>query len=229
MAEREPLSAKFTITNLDNNAEFTCRFADGPAVVVEGYAGWQVISRPKDVGIVEWQGRNPMSIEIPFLIDYFIDDPDINLPGAQCEAKIKILERMCGIGSHAQPPILRVDGGGLIPHDYTINKKLNWVIENLTWDKAVEYRDLYSGRRRRAGGTIVIREFRTAKEILRTIKSSDRARRPKWHIVKKGENLKKIAGIYYRDPNKWKLISDANNIRDPRHLKINSRLKIPRG
>jgi hypothetical protein len=225
MPEPESHGQHFTITNLETGAKFVAQFTDGPAIVTEGYAGWQVVPRPREIGVVEWQGRNPMAIEIPFMIDYFTA---IESASDRCESKVTVLETMCGIGTHNQPPILRVDGEGAIPHDYTINKQLVWVIEQLTWSKEIELRDRVTGRRVRAGGTIQIRQFITAKDILRTIGPKSRARIPRVHTVVRGENLRKIANIYYGEPNKWKIIADANNLRDPRNLKINAKLKIPR-
>jgi hypothetical protein len=48
---------RFLIWSEDNRIKFNANFGDGPAIVTEGYAGWQVVSRPKDVGITTWQGR----------------------------------------------------------------------------------------------------------------------------------------------------------------------------
>jgi nucleoid-associated protein YgaU len=220
---------RFSITSLADQRKFSAFLADGAAIVTEGYAGWHVVDRPREVGIVEWQGRNPMAIEIPFLIDYWFDEHDINTPGQKCENQIKTLERLCGIGSHQQPPICTVNADGAIPHDYSINKKNEWVIESVTWDRAVELRRGDNGRRLRAGGTILIRQFITARDILHRLKPGERARKPSFWTVKKGDTLMKIAKKVYGDASKWKIIADANGFRDRRRpLVIGSRLKIPR-
>jgi hypothetical protein len=217
---------KFTIKSELDGMVFEAAFADGAAIVTDGYGGWQITSIPKEVGVTEWQGRNPLAVEIPFVIDYWLsDDSDA---GAKAEAKVKRLERLCGIGSHEQPPICTVDGGGAIPHDYTINKKAQWVIESLSWDRAVELRDQTTRQRLRCGGTIVIRKFTTAREVLRRVQPDDRAKQPGTYVVKKGDNLSKIAGKLYKDPSKWRLIADANGIRDRRTLTVGRTLKYPK-
>lgn len=220
----------FTIKSELDNTTFRATFADGAPLVVEGYAGWQVISRPRNVGVVEWQGRNPMAIEIPFMIDFWMDDegdirPD---PGVRCEAQVSNIEKLCGIGGHKQPPVCTVDSQGVIPHDLTIWKNGRWVVEALVWDRAIELRTRTTGRRVRCGGTITIREFLTSRDILRRIGPRTRASIPRPYIVKKGDSLSKIANIMYKDPSKWKIIADANNIRDRRHLKRGDHLKIPK-
>jgi hypothetical protein len=218
----------FNIVSLEDGNRATLTFADGAPIVTEGYGGWQVISRPREVGVVEWQGRSPMAIEIPFMIDYWFDEHRYpkNL-GELCENQIKSLERLAGIGSHKQPPVCRVNSGGVIPHDYSINPSIQWVIESLTWDRSVELRR-ENGRRLRAGGSLVIRQFLTARDILHKIKANNRARIPSTYRVRRGDTLSKIAKKLYGDSHKWKIIADANHIRDRRHLKINQILKIPR-
>jgi len=223
----DKVSRYFTITSEADGTKFTSAFADGSPLVVEGYAGWQVINRPRDIGIVEWQGRNPMAIEIPFMLDYWASATDVDDPGVQCEAQVSALEKLCGVGSHDQPPVCKVDGDGVIPHDHTIWPQGHWVVENVTWDRGVELRHWYTGRRLRAGGTIQIRQFIVPTDILRTIKKRDRAYKPKVYIVKKGDTLNKVAKWFYKDPHKWKVIADVNHLRDRRTLRIGQRLKIP--
>jgi len=221
------VSRQFRIISEADGTTFTCNFADGSPIVVEGYAGWQVVNRPKAIGLVEWQGRNPMAIEIPFLIDYWRSGLDN--PGIHGEAQVARLEKLCGVGKHWEaPPVCKVDGDGVIPHDYTLDPGTRWVIENVTWDRSLELRHYYTGRRLRCGGTIQIRQYVLPTAILRTIKSKDRAYTPKVYIVKKGDTLSKIARWFYHDPHKWKVIADANHLRDRRTLRVGKRLKIPR-
>lgn len=220
---------RFSIWSEDKLIKFTSYFGDGPAIVTEGYAGWQVVSRPREVGITVWQGRNPMAIEIPFMLDFlslwnrkYSDDA-----GVKCEDRVTNLEKLCGIGGHAQPAICYVDGGGMIPHDYTTYQGHRWVIEQVSWDKQLEVRSKYSGRRLRCGGVITIRQYMTASEILQRIGPKDRAAKPRYHVIKRKETLEKIALQFYGDANKWKKIADANHMRDPRSLTIGKRIRIP--
>jgi nucleoid-associated protein YgaU len=186
---------RFLIWSEDNRIKFNANFGDGPAIVTEGYAGWQVVSRPKDVGITTWQGRNPMAIEIPFMLDYLPLWRSSNLdhPGVACENQVTNLEQLCGIGGHSQPSICCVDGGGMI----------------------------------RCGGQLTIRQYMTASEILQRIASKDRAVKPRYYVVKRGDNLEKIASKFYGDANKWKKIADVNHMRDHRSLTIGKRIRIP--
>lgn len=211
----------FTITSREDKTEFWAFFADGAAIVIDGYGGWQTIPRPRNVAITEWQGRNPIAIEIPFLLDFWLQ-PSETSPGVDCENQVRNLERLCGIGSTDQPPICKVDANGAIPH---CERLRNWVVESVQWDRSVELRNSATNRRLRCGGTITIRQFITARDILRRIRIK---KKPKIYRVKKGDTLSKIAKKFYGEASKWKLIADANNIRDRRKkLKLNQKLKIP--
>ncbi|HOJ09373.1 MAG TPA: LysM peptidoglycan-binding domain-containing protein [Clostridiales bacterium] len=50
---------------------------------------------------------------------------------------------------------------------------------------------------------------------------------PATYVVKKGDTLYKISKQFYNDPNKYKIIMEANNINDPSKIQIGSTLTIP--
>src|SRR5215467_369400 len=128
-----PFVNTFIIQAQDKSITFEGTFGDGAPIVTEGYAGWTIEARPKEVGVTEWQGRNPLAIEIPFMIDFFASGR--SNPGIDCENQVSNLEALCGVGSHAQPAICIVNGHGVIPHDFTIYRGHRWVIEQLSWDR----------------------------------------------------------------------------------------------
>jgi hypothetical protein len=220
-------STYFTIVSTEDKTTFQATFGDGSATVTEGYGGWTVTARPRDVGITEWRGRNPMAIEIPFIIDFYLET-ESGHAGQDCENQISNLEKLCGLGGHAQPPVCVVDGGGAIPHDYTIAAGHRWVVESVNWDRALELRSAVSSRRTRAGGMIVIRQFIEAKSIFRRLGPNSRAAIPKsFMVTKQYDTLGKIATLMYDDASKWKIIADYNGKRDWRTLKIGETIKIP--
>lgn len=225
----QPTFGSFIIrTDDQKDIRFEANFGDGAPLVTDGYGGWTVTARPKNIGFTEWAGRNPMAIEIPFLLDYFPDGTDDeDAPGIACEAMVDKLEQISGIGSGDHPPICWVQGHGVIPHDYTNSPTLRWVIENIQWSREVEVR-AHNGRRLRCGGTITIRQFKDP-DVLDRVgrKKSKTTTKPIRHKVRKGETLSTIARDYYHDASKWRVIADANNIRDRRSIKVGQVLLIP--
>lgn len=47
-------------------------------------------------------------------------------------------------------------------------------------------------------------------------------------VVKRGDTLSGIAADVYRDPTRWRVIAEANNLDDPRSLDIGATLRIPK-
>lgn len=228
----------FVIRSETPEVVFRAFFGDGAALVVDGYGGWSVVNRAKDVGITEWVGRNPIAIEIPFVIDNWMSREDER--GIRTEQMCGRLERLCGLGTHEEPPVVSVHGHGAIPHDEANSPSRKWVVENVVWDRAMELRSGTTQRRLRCGGTIMLRQFiesdpleRLKKKKKKKAKGGKRGKN-KFYLIKegipnsvKGESLTKVAGKVYGDASKWKQIAEANDIRDPRNTQVGQRVRIP--
>jgi LysM domain len=227
---------------------FKASYGQGPPVVSDGYGGWEVTGRPRDIGLTEWKGRNPMAIQIPFMIDNYIEsvrrDPDSwdnhAGPGVLVEQQVTSLERLCGIGGSDVPPTFKLFSDGVIPHDHETYPSGQWVVENVDWDADLEIRNTV-GNRVRCGGTLTIRQFIKPHVYGRYGIGGRRRRRVakkgaagyyqgRTYITKKGDTLPKIAKRkdVYGDATKWRKIARKNNIRDPhKKLKTGTRLGIP--
>lgn len=60
-----------------------------------------------------------------------------------------------------------------------------------------------------------------------TKQSHGGAHRPKSYVVKSGDTLPKIAVRFYGDADVWRSIAKANGIKNPKHLKVGTKLKLP--
>jgi LysM repeat protein len=211
----------------------------GPAVVVDGYGGVVLRPRPKRRATTGWEGRNPIAVRIPFLIDYS-DEGDT----AACEEKIWTLEQMAGLGDADDgPPELVVNASGAVPHDYYHRKYHRWKIEsNIEWDEDLIWKDENSGLHLRTGGAFVVRQVvkeqrldptKTAAEEVR-----DKGKRKKRkegkksspsnrYTVKVGDTLQSIAKDKLDNADRWDEIADLNDIDDPRSLQVGKVLKLP--
>ena len=76
----------------------------------------------------------------------------------------------------------------------------------------------------RATVSISFRKYPTVDEQNKRAHSSDKTKR---RIIKKGDRLWMFAAREYGDPSKWRAIADANNIDNPRILKIGIEIVIP--
>jgi hypothetical protein len=206
-----------------------------PITIASGYGGWAVTSRQRRVGLTTWAGRDPLRMNIPLLFDGI-------LPRQSQELFISRLSRMAvGAGNQQEPPVVTVSGKG-VPKP---TGPVQWVIESIDWGTNVVWD--FSNRgvmaRLRQDATIHLLQYVQGDRVaFKNIKlgSSVQAKPTKGQIAPKGwketvvarhgDTLKKIASRVYHpaNPGDWKIIAKANNIRDPNHLKVNQKIRIPR-
>lgn len=79
----------------------------------------------------------------------------------------------------------------------------------------------------RAKLSVVFLEFTLPKEELKK-KEKQSADHTKTYIVKVGDTLSGIAGLFYKDPRMWRHIARENDIPNPRKLVSGQRVTIPR-
>lgn len=78
----------------------------------------------------------------------------------------------------------------------------------------------------RATLTLVIREYKTLTEQLRQLNLSS-PDRTHVHVLQSGETLSSLAASYYKNPDEWRAIAQANGIEDPRRLTPGTFMTIP--
>jgi hypothetical protein len=138
--------------------------------VTDGYAILQVVARPGLVGVSQFMGYNPLTMDVPvqFLAEDYANALSI-------EMDIMALERMAGRGNFSgsgrgAPPVIRLtttDNKGqvvpLIPLNYQWNASLHnggsplWRIEAIKWDTK-PWRNR-SGRRIQQSAVVTMWEY----------------------------------------------------------------------
>lgn len=204
----------------------TAELGDGVPTVT-GAGGWNLVPREKQTSITEWQGYDPLSMDIPIVFDGFLDDTSI-------EQSIKSLYWLMRQpqGPRHEPAVLSLSG----PIPYT---ELRWVINNIQpvtgGDAELRRSD---GNRVRftatvtlvqyvAGNTVTSHKPSPAKRHKGTTSRKGGTTRVRYYTVRSGDTLPKIASRLLHSSNKWHDIAKLNNIRDPNHVKVGTRLKIP--
>jgi hypothetical protein len=78
----------------------------------------------------------------------------------------------------------------------------------------------------RARLTLALREYKTLEQQLKmlNLQTADHTR---VHVVQSGETLPYIAYVAYKNPGQWRIIAEANNLRDVRRLKPGTVLQLP--
>lgn len=187
--------------------------------------GWQVIDRPGRTGITYWSGHQPMAYDI----ELFFDDPDEK----SVEDALETLEGMAGRGTKrhgTEPPLLKVDTSGLMPHDFHSDPDTRWVING--WDEANGEDDPLvndHGNRYRQTVTVTLMQFVADERVSSLSANLFLTQKPKGktYRVKAGETLIMIAAKQLGDASRWQDIADKNNLRDPRSIRQGALLRLP--
>lgn len=198
-----------------------------PVQVQSGYGGWTVISRQRAIGLTVWQGKDPLRMSVPVLFDGVAD-------GTSQEVPISHLSRMAlPPTTGGEPPTVKISGSGAPKPGPT-----DWVIENLQWGTNVLWDFAANGVMARLRQDCVVNLLQYVADDRAALANvavgssqggttASKSGWPKQYTVKSGDTLQKIASKEYGDSSKWKLIADANNIRDGSSLKAGTTLRIP--
>ena len=124
---------------------------DDPPKVTGGYGGWEIIERPRRTAVTQWQGREPIQMEIQFVLDGW------KRPAGRrsIEYDVTALERMA-LPHKTQPPVIKIIGSAM-PHS-----DLDYVIQNIDWGPAIRAKN---GERFRQEGTITLVRYLAADKL----------------------------------------------------------------
>ena len=200
----------YTFNSSDGTKVVVLRGSEPPRMTGGG-GGWQIVQRPRRLGLTQWQGREPYQMDVPVLFDGWADGDDV-------EADIARLNQMQMGKNSDPPPTLQIDGAVPV-------KGIRWVIAGIEWGTNVIWVSGVNGRPVRQRQDAVVKLLQYVKDDRLVI--SNKSTAPRRHIYKKGETLRGLAQKYYKDASKWKKIADANKIRDPRNIKPGTSLRIP--
>jgi hypothetical protein len=205
-------------------APLTVALYDGyPQATAQG--GWSSVARSANVGVTEFQGYEPISIDIPVIFDGLDDEVSME----------PYIMRLYGImrnkvGPRKEPAVVSISG----PVPWT---NFRWVINNIQCQD--EIRRQSDGARIRgiyivtimeyvAGAVVVQHKPSPAKKSKSKGKASGTLTTFRYYTVHKGDTLGSIAAKLLHSSSKWHDIAKLNGIRDPNGVKVGRKLKIPR-
>ncbi len=204
----------------DNSVDpVTVLRGDAPPKVTGGYGGWEVVKRARRTSMTDYSGADPLTMTVPIMFDGF-------RKGISQEAAINRLSKMAlPSGERKQPPAVTVSGG--LPLDGKI-----WLITDIAWGDNQEWKSVGTDAVRIRQDAVVTVMQKVDPDVLVGVRKgasrgASSGSSPRMYTVKKGDTLFSIAVKFYHDRNKWKLIANANHIRDPKKVKVGRKIKIP--
>ncbi len=217
------MSRGITIYPVQHGTSLRVPLGDGPAKLVTAGTGWAVKARASNVGLVDWQGIEPLAQEIPIMFDRFDQDQSV-------ESEIQALLSMAGIG--------RRDFDGVAPSAVRVRGPIRfadrrWVISGIDEDDGMlRLPRSLGGSICRWPATLKLIEWIDPDQIRmrRHRRGSGGRKGPVFYEVRKGDTLAKIAKKWLGDASKWQEIGRIQKppLRDPRkELKVGAKIRLP--
>jgi hypothetical protein len=208
--------AQVLIITSDNRYQIMADLGPTPAKISDGFGGWQIIARPRKVGLTQFQGRNPFGMQLNLMFDGYDK-------GQSQENSLRTLTWMA-IPPQDDPDPRKVRlFGPALPYP----SSGDWVINGfeygdaVIWDKTGKYR-------LRQDVTLTLMRH-VAPDVLNNVQINPGLSVSKSQLVnvKAGDTLKKLAAQHYGDASLWYIILDANGMRDPTQINKMKKIRIP--
>jgi hypothetical protein len=184
---------------------------DGAATITGGVGGWQQVKRPDAKSLTEWSGQDTITQSVPLMINGF------KLGNSVQGQANDIIALGRNTTDDEVPPVFRMFGA--IHFQW-----LPWVLESVEWLDGEEdvIRDNDTTLLRQAV-ILHVAEFEDPDQIrlkrirhaFGTGKGGGTNYPGNQYIVRKGDDLIKIAAKVYGDRTRWKVLAKKNDIRDP--------------
>lgn len=195
--------------------DFTVRFdlGDGAPTITGGPgSGWQLVDVVQGRAVTDWQGSEPLQLDVPVLLDGYADG----------ESRERDFRRLIRLGySHdgqKRPPIFHVSG--------PIPGAPGRFILNGTPSPDDQIRRERDGALMRWIGTIPLMAYSSGGRL----RPERERQNPNVYVTKKGQTLRDVAkAVYHGHVSEWaRLIGKENGIRDVRRkLPAGKRLRLP--
>jgi hypothetical protein len=209
-----PVLGQVMLYSERDSARLVMKLGDGPALVTEGYGGWDKVARARRHSLTQWAGQNGWTVTVPVLFDSMGTDQTV-------EDQVRRLEWMAYRDEAVrEPPQLVVDALGVVPHDYSQEPRTRWVLEDIGWDAASFVRRNFDGKLVRATAVLTLFEYVRDDKLAklppahRHTTAKGGSNRVRYVHVHKNDTLRGIAKTNHTTVAELKKL---NKIRDPRH------------
>lgn len=177
---------------------------------------WEQHTRPRDVGIVEYGGRELLTQDLSIIYDGW---PSYGFGERWMDRYINIVEEIADRGL----PI-RLIGP-------VIHAERKWVIEGIDFGDVI--RETSSGRRLRQRLVCHLLEYVVGEHLAKLPKSKAQPRSFRWYVVEHGDDLQRVAVKALGRASRWPEVEAINDgMRgvkfDPGRFPPGTRIKVPK-
>src|SRR5436190_7451711 len=180
---------KVLVARSDGTVSIIALQGANPPKITDGFSGWEIIERPHRVGLTNYKGRNPFSMQINLMLDGYV-----NRISQEHDLRKLTWMALPPQGERIPSPVivmgsLPFPSGGL------------WVIQNIDYGDNVIWEEIQGvSSRLRQDLTLTIMQY--VRPDLADFTDPGEGLAPKTpttHIVKKGDTLRRLASYYYGD------------------------------
>ena len=206
---------------------------DATPKVSAGGGGWQSVPRDGRVALQWWNGREAAAVTFPIV---FSADDGI---ADSVALRAVTLERMWGVGlpDDQAPPPVRFNSTAVVPLDVRDARATDWLWTVAACEESDGTRRDWQGQRVYATYTVTLQRIvadtqliseAAARRAASAVNHGEAQAAHKYHDVKRGETLVKIASVEYGDVDRWIDIAKANGLHHPHDpLPDGKRLRLP--
>lgn len=208
---------KLRVLNEDTGKDFTVLF-NPTEYTVEDASKWSDQDRVGQKPELHYTGGKRKKLTMQLFFDTYESRRDVR------EHTFKIASLLIFNSEKHRPPRVTLIWGPAGPGGSHGDFPFTGVLESLRQQFVLFLGD---GTPVRAKLDVTFLEFTPPEEELKENEphSPDRT---KTYVVKAGDTLSGIAGMFYRDPRQWRPIAHENDVADPRHLEAGAVLAIPK-
>ena len=208
---------KLNIHNDDTGESFSVLF-NPTQYSIEDANKWQEQEVAGHLGELHYTGGDRKKLSMDLFFDSYESGTDVRLYTSKIAALL-ITNR-----DKHRPPVVTITWGNGAPNSATADFPLTCVLQTLKQQFVLFKSD---GTPVRATLSCVFVEFVLAEQE----RQANEHRSPdhtKAYVVKDGDTLSGVAGMFYEDPRLWRPIADRNVIDNPRLLRAGVVLTIPK-
>lgn len=184
---------------------------DSPKVT--GYGGWEEVERARRKSFPDWRRQSLLRQAIPLILEGFADN-------ISQDRAVRGLENMALEQGNQRPPTVKLEG----PVAHT---DLIWVIEDIDWGDQLKNVD---GQVIRQQLVLNVLEWEDADLVARRRAGGGRggSSRRTATVKKRGKRAETLAELCARvGVTNVREVQRLNKIKDPRHLKVGQRIRLP--
>lgn len=185
---------------------------------------------PKRTARTVWQGRDPITLRIPFILDRFGDRRSV-------EGDLRNLDAMMGRGQSGtprEPTEVVIDANGAVPYDRRWQPDIVWWVEAVdlgvaVGDELIRRADWHRVKQTATVQLVQVVRGPTALRATAAASAREQLKRDSrlTVTVRKGETLTGIAKRVYGNASRWRDIATLNNRSHPKDVKPGQVLRLP--